>query len=242
MNITFHSLSGGTGKTSILANLALTLAKRGKRVLILDYDLKNPTLHKLFGLEHNFRKSINAFLRKTCSVVDCVIDISERCKIRRGKLFLIPASASFNDILFTLTKSVDLNEFCSALRKLAVTFKVDFIFIDTHSGIDEDSLFALAISDRIYSVWRFTEVQPKVQMLNKELERRMNKSFKIIINMVPLDFEQAVLEKQLIKQFGQRSFDFIGSSKKCLNERIAPQGSFLVIPIDSLADKLLKRE
>ncbi|WP_066361714.1 FxSxx-COOH system tetratricopeptide repeat protein [Herbidospora mongoliensis] len=46
--ITFYSYKGGTGRTMALANIAWTLAANGKRVLVLDWDLESPGLHKFF--------------------------------------------------------------------------------------------------------------------------------------------------------------------------------------------------
>jgi Mrp family chromosome partitioning ATPase len=42
---------GGVGKSTIAANLALSLALAGKRVGILDIDFHGPSIPKLFGLE-----------------------------------------------------------------------------------------------------------------------------------------------------------------------------------------------
>jgi capsular exopolysaccharide synthesis family protein len=65
------------GKTLIAANLAVTMAKAGKKVILVDGDLKKPSLHKLFGLsnylgltnlliyEHFNRNSLENFLQKT---------------------------------------------------------------------------------------------------------------------------------------------------------------------------------
>ncbi len=40
------------GKSTMLANLAVTLAQGEKRVILVDCDLRRPSLHKLFGLKH----------------------------------------------------------------------------------------------------------------------------------------------------------------------------------------------
>src|ERR1700753_4271948 len=46
--ITFYSFKGGTGRTMALANVAWILAANGKRVLVADWDLESPGLHKFF--------------------------------------------------------------------------------------------------------------------------------------------------------------------------------------------------
>ena len=46
--VTFYSYKGGTGRTMALANVAWILAAAGKRVLVADWDLEAPGLHKFF--------------------------------------------------------------------------------------------------------------------------------------------------------------------------------------------------
>jgi MinD-like ATPase involved in chromosome partitioning or flagellar assembly len=45
---TFYSFKGGVGRTMALANIAVLLAERGKRVLMVDWDLEAPGLHNYF--------------------------------------------------------------------------------------------------------------------------------------------------------------------------------------------------
>lgn len=47
--ITFYSYKGGTGRTMALANVAWIVASSGKRVLVVDWDLESPGLHKFFA-------------------------------------------------------------------------------------------------------------------------------------------------------------------------------------------------
>jgi len=46
--ITFYSYKGGTGRSMLLANVGWQLASAGKRVLLVDWDLEAPGLHRYF--------------------------------------------------------------------------------------------------------------------------------------------------------------------------------------------------
>src|SRR5204863_6021010 len=67
--ITFYSYKGGTGRSMALANVAWILASRGKRVLMVDWDLEAPGLHRYF---HPFLQD------KNLTASDGVIDLVRR--------------------------------------------------------------------------------------------------------------------------------------------------------------------
>src|SRR4051812_14424361 len=46
--VTFYSYKGGTGRTMAVANVAWILAANGQRVLVADWDLESPGLHRFF--------------------------------------------------------------------------------------------------------------------------------------------------------------------------------------------------
>lgn len=50
------------GKTTVALNLAMTLAETGKRVVIVDADLRNPTIHKYLRLRRSAVKGLTAYL------------------------------------------------------------------------------------------------------------------------------------------------------------------------------------
>src|SRR5205823_6055624 len=65
--ITVHSFRRGRGKTNIAANLAVLLAAGGRRVAIVDTDLRAPGVHLLFGLaDADLGRTLNAYLAGLC--------------------------------------------------------------------------------------------------------------------------------------------------------------------------------
>lgn len=56
--IVVTSSGPGEGKSHSVANLAVSIAQSGKSVLIIDADLRNPTQHKLFGLDNSVGLSV----------------------------------------------------------------------------------------------------------------------------------------------------------------------------------------
>src|SRR6478672_7198443 len=72
--IAFHSYKGGTGKTTIAANLAALLAKKGYRVFLLDLDVYAPSLQAYFDKEP--KRWINDFLNGTAEVGDVMMDLT----------------------------------------------------------------------------------------------------------------------------------------------------------------------
>ena len=67
--LTFYSYKGGTGRSMALANIAWLLASNGKRVLVIDWDLEAPGLHKYFGPFLS-----DPELRETPGLIDFVVD------------------------------------------------------------------------------------------------------------------------------------------------------------------------
>ncbi len=86
------SLKGGVGKTTVTANLAMTLAKRGYSVVALDCDIESRCLDMILGLENESLYNISDVLSGRCAVDDAIIH-DARCE----NLSFIAAPASIID-------------------------------------------------------------------------------------------------------------------------------------------------
>ena len=68
--LSFYSYKGGTGRSMAVANIAWILASRGKRVLVVDWDLEAPGLHRYF---HPFLDDPE--LRTSFGIIDYFHDV-----------------------------------------------------------------------------------------------------------------------------------------------------------------------
>lgn len=104
------------GKSSVAANLALALAKNGRKVVLVDADFNKPAVFKIFDLDGS--KSLNKAIEGTSSWSSQIVS-------DRSGLDLLPCS---QDSLKSeiLTNSKKLDEIMKELRE-----EYDFVIVDT---------------------------------------------------------------------------------------------------------------
>jgi chromosome partitioning protein len=164
-SIVFHSYKGGTGKTTLAANYAVLLARKGFRVFLLDLDVYAPSLQIYFEMEPD--KWINDFLTGDTELNDVMVDltsvVAENSDINNsssalassnGKLWLGFSNPKKEEI-YKLEggkqeKVQFLRRFIVMREKLFSDFKADYVIIDTSPGIRYWSINALAIADILF--------------------------------------------------------------------------------------------
>ena len=153
--ISVHSFRGGTGKSNTTANVAAELARKGLRVGVIDTDIQSPGIHVLFGLDgESITASLNDYLWGGRPIGDAAHDVTPPDAGLSGKIYLIPSSIKPGEITRVLREGYDAQKLTIGLRGLVDDLGLDVLLIDTHPGLNEETLLSLVISHALVIVMR----------------------------------------------------------------------------------------
>ena len=192
--VSVHSYRGGTGKSNITANLAALLACEGRRVGVIDTDIQSPGVHILFGLyEKAIHRSLNDYLWGTCPIKDAAYDVTDRLGRKvAGTVFVIPSSMKAGDIARVLREGYDVGVLRDGFHEAVDALRLDVLLIDTHPGINEETLLSIAVSDTLILVLRPDQQDYQGTSVTVEVARKLDvPRLFLIVNKVPAIFDVA---------------------------------------------------
>lgn len=186
--ISVHSFRGGTGKSNIAANVASLLAAEGLRVGVMDADIQSPGVHVLFGLqEEEMVHTLNDYLWGKCSITDVACDMTSRLgQPVRGKVFLFPCSVKAADIARILREGYDVGLLNDGGQRAIADLKLDVLIIDTHPGLNEETLLSISISDVLVIIMRPDAQDYQGTAVTVEVARKLEvPRMVIVVNRLP---------------------------------------------------------
>jgi septum site-determining protein MinD len=189
--ISIHSFRGGTGKSNTAANLAVLLAAKGKHVGVIDTDIQSPGIHVLFGLdESEIKHSINDYLWDECDIKDTAHDVSANLGAEvSGKVYLIPSSLNGAEITRVLRDGYEVSLLIDGFHNLIDEMNLDILIIDTHPGINEETLVSISISDALVLILRPDQQDYQGTAVTVDIARQLVVSnLMLLVNKVPKVF------------------------------------------------------
>jgi len=200
--VAVHSFKGGTGKSTLSANIATLLALSGRKVGVVDLDLAGPGLHVIFQLESgDVRYTLNDVILKRCNVDDPIIDLTPKLGLKNGRLLFIPASYKAEDIVKVLADGFEIGAFRRILEAAMHSYDLDYLIIDTHPGIEKSTLLSIGICDLLLLITRLDSQDIFGTSVIREIAKTLRKPEILIANMVPPGIDSERLQERLATIF-----------------------------------------
>lgn len=188
--LSVHSFRGGTGKSSTTANVAAVLAAAGRRVAVVDLDILSPGIHVLLGWDQEQRACrLNDFLWGGCELVDAAHDVTPSTVDGSGRLWLVPASVQTNDIARVIHDGYDVERLHDGVRQIIAALSLDVLLLDTHPGLNEETLLSIAMSDGLAVVLRPDHQDYEGTHVTLSVARRLTvPRIVLVVNKTPASF------------------------------------------------------
>ncbi len=208
--VSIHSFRGGTGKSNTTANLAAQVAMTGKRVGVVDTDIQSPGIHVLFGLdEDKMGKTMNDFLHGKATIREIGFSVGDnpvggegRAKLAGKNLWLFPSSIRGREISQILREGIDFNLLNEGLQTTITEFDLDYLFIDTHPGLNEETLLSIATSDILIILLRPDNQDIQGTSVTVDIARSLDvPNLFLLVNKALPKYDFAKIKKDIEREF-----------------------------------------
>lgn len=153
---------GGTGKTFVISQLAIYLASRGKRVLLVDTDFGGANIHSFFGIRR-CPKTIHDFFEKKEPLENLVMETGVK------NLSIIPGD--YHSVNSGNLNYAQKTKLFRHIKKM----DADYILLDLGGGTSNDTIDAFLLADRmiVVAVPEITSIENLFQFVKNAFFRKL---------------------------------------------------------------------
>jgi polysaccharide biosynthesis transport protein len=172
------SAGAGEGKSTTTLNLSTVFAQAGNRVLIVDSDLRRPTLHKLFKVANNL--GLTNYLLKQNTIAEIVQTTNVP-----GLDFM--ASGKLPNSSMGILGSAQMKEMITELKQ-----RYDFIFFDSPPilGVSDASILASEV-DIVMQVIQYRRYPQPMTIRAKQMIEKVGGNFVgIVLNNINMSQDE----------------------------------------------------
>lgn len=212
----------------MIANITALLAAEGKRIGVIDTNIQSPGLHIHFKVnDDDIKYSLNDYLSGKCDIHQAVHDVTPLLNGGKGaKVLFIPASSRPYEIVRTLNYGYDVELLNTGFQQISEAFGLDVLLIDPQSGLNEEALALLAISQVLVVLMRPDQQDYQGTSIMTDVARKFGISrTMVIVNEVPTAYDLADLKKQVTKIYNCEVAALLPHSEDLIT--MAGQGIFV---------------
>ena len=225
--VSIHSFRGGTGKSNTTSNVAGQLVSLGYRVGVIDTDIQSPGIHVLFGFSDDLDNTLNDYLWGKLSIKEVAHDITSVIAATTtvapsGALYLVPSSMKAGDIARVLREGYDVGTLNDGFRDLAKELELDYLLIDTHPGLNEETLLSITISDVLLLILRPDRQDFQGTAVTVDVARKLGvPTLYLIVNKVPSGVDLDDLRSQMTAAYAAETAAILPLSEEVVQNASA---------------------
>jgi MinD-like ATPase involved in chromosome partitioning or flagellar assembly len=172
----------------------------GRRVGVIDADIQSPGIHILFGLEGDrITTSLNDYLWHGRDIKDTALDVTHNLGPGiQGRIYLIPSSIKPGEISRVLREGYDAQKLAQGFHKLIDELKLDNLLIDTHPGLNEETLLSIVLSDALVIIMRPDKQDYEGTGITVEVARQLEvPAMLLVVNKTPSIFDPEAVKRKV---------------------------------------------
>jgi succinoglycan biosynthesis transport protein ExoP len=173
------SAGAGEGKSTTVFNLASVFAQSKQRTLIVDSDLRRPTLHKMLGISNNLGLTNYLMKQNTLEEVIQTTDLPTLDFLASGKL---PSSS------LGILSSIQMKDLINELKR-----RYDFVFFDSPPimGVSDASILASEV-DMTLQVIQYRRYPQPMNIRAKQLIEKVGGNLVgIVLNNINMSQDES---------------------------------------------------
>src|SRR5690606_30340112 len=159
----------------------------------------------LFNLdESEMVHSLNDYLWGKCTIEEAAHDVTGHVGSEiRGQIFLIPSSIKPGEIARILREGYDVGLLNDGFRDVIEKLKLDYLLIDTHPGLNEETLLSIAISNALVIIMRPDQQDYQGTAVTVDVAKKLDvPKMLMLVNKMPSSLDPNEVRTRVEQTYG----------------------------------------
>jgi septum site-determining protein MinD len=158
----------------------------------------------LFGLDQaTLNRTLNDYLWGRCRIEEAAHDVTPSLGVDiEGRTFLVPSSIQPADIAQVMREGYDVGLLNEGFRHLIEELELDALLLDTHPGLNEETLLSIAMSNALAIIMRPDSQDYEGTSVTVAVARKLGvPRMVLVVNKMPAIFDAAEVEARVEKTY-----------------------------------------
>jgi MinD-like ATPase involved in chromosome partitioning or flagellar assembly len=176
---------------------------------MVDTDIQSPGIHAIFGFdEDSIGHALNDYLWGNCGIADVAHDVTRVLRqagdvAEGGAAYLVPSSIKAGDIARVLREGYDSELLNEGIETLGEELSLDYVFVDTHPGLNEETLISMSIADNLIIILRPDRQDYQGTSVTVDVAQKLDvPGLLLVVNKVPAALDAAAVRREVEKTYG----------------------------------------